>query len=712
MEAVFLSVLNMSISAAVVIIAVVFVRLLLRKAPKKWSYLVWGVVGFRLCCPVSFKTVFSIFQFAAIRPAAVQSAGQTGGMEDIPPNLGLMTQPQLNTGNTQINETIGSMMPAANPAASVNPMQIWIAVGLVLWCVGMAALLIYGIVSYLHMKRRLTGAVLMRDNIYETDRVRTPFILGLFRPNIYLPVGLEEETLRYVLAHEQYHLRRRDHIVKAFAFLLLTVHWFNPLVWLAFYLMNRDMEMSCDEKVLEKEIGIAKAYSISLLSFAVNHHLPMPSPLAFGETGVKSRIKNVLRWKKPKVWVTLAAVVLCVLVVAACGTNPAEPSEQIEDGDYARSGAIERMTSMRPEDIKQINTSGFYKLSPEALVPVLNAAGDHHIFRDEEPSYVWMFWEAEVWLSGGPESFDSSKDEYLSLRAGLAENIVTVEYSDGKGLRQRFHLEDKALYDTVRELYRSDGVIDEEAYARYGPLLETRAQEDVDNSRDMYGKPFTGYEITCFEKVDTFATSLDSMTFEVYVWGVAFTAEDLTKVGWAGGMGLDSELRVVGYEQYTYFVVCTRSVELEDNCRFLFYDLYYGPDEAAGRENAWYKIRQAFDFLPDDLSENFAVLNSWQQIYLDFWDNGLPALLEGAEEEIVAVGLFDTESDGVPELAVWLEDSTDGVLYYISDNRVLHNVGSIYEGPAPEASENVLRGQNGLAIDHDAMRTFLNSWQP
>ena len=165
----------------------------------------------------------------------------------------------------------------------------------------MAALLLYGIISYLNLRRRLRGAVRAENGVFETDSVRAPFILGLFSPTIYLPPGLEGEPLRYVLAHERFHIRHADHAVKLFGFLLLCVHWFNPLVWLAFYLMSRDMEMRCDEAVLSAESGITKPYSMALLSFASARRFPSPSPLCFGETGVRERIKNVLRWKKPKV---------------------------------------------------------------------------------------------------------------------------------------------------------------------------------------------------------------------------------------------------------------------------------------------------------------------------------------------------------------------------------------------------------------------------
>ncbi len=329
MDAVFLKVLNMSITASYVIAAVLIIRLLIRKAPKRYSYLLWSAAGFRLCCPISFQSIFSLFSLSPFDMTRAQSAG-AAMLEYVPQSIAQAPQPQITAGIPAANSAIAEILPAAAPAASVNPMQIWIAVGTALWCAGILAFLIYGVVSFLKLRRRMASAVLLEGNVYQSEHVRSPFILGLFRPKIYIPFGLDERTRRYVLAHERHHIRRFDHVIKPFAFLLLAVHWFNPLCYLAFYLMGKDMEMSCDERVLAGESNIRKSYSVSLLSFAANRRFPSPSPLAFGETSVKSRIKNVLNWKRPKVWVTLLVAALCVAAVAACAANPAQPKEQAQ----------------------------------------------------------------------------------------------------------------------------------------------------------------------------------------------------------------------------------------------------------------------------------------------------------------------------------------------------------------------------------------------
>ena len=214
MEALFIRILNMSLAASVVIAAVLLLRLPLRRAPKKWSYLLWGAAAFRLCCPVSVKAAFSIFRLKPIAPAVQTLSAQTAAVEYVPRNIGTMAQPRLEVGTAQISEAVSSLLPAPEPVASVNPLQIWLAVGVVLWCAGMAAMLVYAAISYAKTKRALADAVLLRENVWETDRIRTPFLLGLFRPRIYVPAGLDEDTLRYALAHERFHLRRsRFHVL-------------------------------------------------------------------------------------------------------------------------------------------------------------------------------------------------------------------------------------------------------------------------------------------------------------------------------------------------------------------------------------------------------------------------------------------------------------------------------------------------------------------
>ena len=351
MERIFAEILQMSNTAAWVILAVLLVRVVLRKAPKKYSYWLWSVVGFRLCCPVTWRItlpawalrLFSREQWGPAPAAPVAPVTEVTPVAPPTVTADIVTQNPLLA-------PVAEALPAPNPAASVDPIQVWLFIGAVIWCVGVVILLTYSVVSYFRLRRRMETAILLRDNIYQSDKVRSPFILGFVWPKIYIPFGLDEKTSRYVLSHEGYHLRRRDHLIRAFAFLVLSVHWFNPLCWLSFYLMGKDMEMSCDEKVLSKEKGSVKDYSMSLLSFAANRRFPAPSPLAFGETAVKSRIKNVLHWRRPKTWVTLVSALLCLLVVVSCSADPAEEPETPQSEPVA---VVEQEQEQSPADLPE-----------------------------------------------------------------------------------------------------------------------------------------------------------------------------------------------------------------------------------------------------------------------------------------------------------------------------------------------------------------------
>lgn len=323
MENIFRSVLNMSITGSYVILAVMLVRLLLRKAPKKYSLLLWGAAAFRLCCPVSFESVLSLFRLPVFDMTTAQSASPAA-LTYIPES----PQGTVTTGISAVNLAIDTVVSqtAATPATGA---QIdWMALGAALWCAGMAFMVVFSIFSYLRLTRQLRPAVRVGENVWQSDAISSPFILGFFRPRIYLPVGLTIEEREYVLAHERTHLELKDHFLKPFAYSVLTVHWFNPLCHLAFRLMTRDLEMRCDETVLARHPDFCKPYSATLVSLASAEPLPAPSPLAFGETGIASRVKNILHWKKPKVWVSLAAAGLTVLSLVACAANPLAANKQ------------------------------------------------------------------------------------------------------------------------------------------------------------------------------------------------------------------------------------------------------------------------------------------------------------------------------------------------------------------------------------------------
>ena len=340
MEKIFLDILNMSLTASFVIIVIIAARLLLKKAPKSISYALWAVVGFRLIFSFNLESVFSLLPFKA---------------EPIPADIALQAIPRINSGIAAIDNAISVLLPAATPAASANPLQIWVGIGSYVWFFGMAAMLIISLVSLVLLKHRLFGARFIAGNIFEAAKLKTPFVIGLFKPKIYLPPGLFGDERRYIILHEQTHIRRYDHIVKMLAFLVLCLHWFNPLVWVAFLLMGADMEMSCDERVI-KELGreIKNDYSLSLVRMAAGHKILNGSPLAFGEGTMKQRIKNVLNFKKPSriiIIATLTLVIILTIGFAVSKTNDIDNYSNYDDSVITPLEQVEQheelLTSMK-----------------------------------------------------------------------------------------------------------------------------------------------------------------------------------------------------------------------------------------------------------------------------------------------------------------------------------------------------------------------------
>lgn len=303
LEKLFLQILNMSLVASGVIIAVILLRFPLKKAPKNISYALWSVVLFRLACPFSFESAISLLPFS----------------QPLPQDILTSANPVITSGIPFVDHAIA--LPAPTLGDSINPMQVIIFVSAVIWITGVIILLSYSIISFLLLKYKVRFALLLHDNVYECDAISSPFVLGLFNPRIYLPINLSSTEKSYILEHERTHIRRYDTLIKPIAFFTLCVHWFNPLCWLSFVLMAKDMELSCDEIVLKKMgYNIKQDYSLSLLSLACPQNILNGSPLAFGESNVNARIKNVLNYKKPTFWVVflsaLAAIIfgLCLLL--------------------------------------------------------------------------------------------------------------------------------------------------------------------------------------------------------------------------------------------------------------------------------------------------------------------------------------------------------------------------------------------------------------
>jgi len=439
-DRVFLQILNMSITASYVILFIIVARLLLKRAPKIFSYALWSVVFFRLISPFSFDSVFSLI------PVSKQT---------VPTNIMHSQIPTINSGITVIDQIVNkSMVPIPVVSASINPMQIWITLGEAIWIFGVAVLLIYSFFTAIKLYLKLKSAKLILNNVYEMNGIKTPFIFGVLKPKIYLSIGLSENERTYIIKHEQTHIRRFDHIIKPLAFLVLCVHWFNPFVWLAFFLMSEDMEMSCDESVI-KQMGskIKKEYSSSLLSLSTGRRIIGGSPLAFGENNTTGRIINILNYKKPRFLIVIVAVVAVVLISVGLMSNP--PRKQLTVEGYAKQFVDQKIefysaynfVDSKITKLKKIASfnellpstveiwSLEYRLKPDDISNVMLAGGmneiDGWITEDEsmgKPMLIFSYEDSKLqylgYLKSGEADFSKLAGQEMALRVFL----------EGKGL--------------------------------------------------------------------------------------------------------------------------------------------------------------------------------------------------------------------------------------------------------------------------------------
>lgn len=310
MEELFLKLVNMSITASYLVLAILILRLLLRKAPRWIHVTLWGLVGLRLVFPFSIESVLSLIP----------------SVEPLPQEFLYAATPQIQTGIPYVNNMLNPLIAQSlTPAelTSANPTQIWSFIFSQVWLLGVVILGLYALISYLVIRAKVRPSIRVGGKLYLCDTIDTPFILGIRKPRIYLPSELDQATADHVVAHENAHLKRRDHWWKPLGFLLLTVYWFNPVIWLAYVLLCRDIETACDEKVIrDMDPAYKKAYSEALLRCSVPRRLIAACPLAFGEVGVKDRIKSVLNYKRPAFWVIVVAVILCIVVAVCFLTDP------------------------------------------------------------------------------------------------------------------------------------------------------------------------------------------------------------------------------------------------------------------------------------------------------------------------------------------------------------------------------------------------------
>lgn len=322
---IFPEVLNMSAVAGIAILVVMIARLVLRNSPKIFSYVLWTVVLFRLLCPISVSSPVSFYRLLdlpAVRTGELISTVDVLAFRDTYTEGGSGTE-QLLPEEGYAGEPV--LMPEKVSELNLEAAEAVLTVVAVIWLAGIFVAIVYSIVSYASLRKKMNEASPLRDNIYLADRIISPFVVGFLKPRIYLLSSMSEQEQKYIILHEQCHIRRGDHVIKMLAFAALMIHWFNPLVWLAFILSGKDMEMSCDEAVIrEAGISIRADYSAFLLKMATGKRILAGMPLAFGEGDTKERIRNLSKWKHPAFIPVLGAGILSLIVFAACAVNPME----------------------------------------------------------------------------------------------------------------------------------------------------------------------------------------------------------------------------------------------------------------------------------------------------------------------------------------------------------------------------------------------------
>ena len=397
MNELFLKIINMSISASWLVLAVLIFRLILKKAPKWVNVLLWGIVAIRMICPFSFESALSLI------PSA----------ETIPLDIEMAAKPTIDSGvpaiNSVVNPVLSSFAPPQHVLTSANPLQIWIPILNIIWLVGVSTFLLYTAVSYWRLRRKVDTSVRYKDNIFQSENVGSPFVLGIIKPRIYLPFNMNGQDLEHVVAHEQAHIRRRDHWWKPLGFLLLTIHWFNPLMWLAYVLLCRDIELACDEKVIKELDNEQRAdYAQALVVCSVNRPMIAACPLAFGEVGVKDRVKSVMNYKKPAFWVIIIAVIACVIVAVCFLTNPKQDSYTLRI--VVPAGSQEEFVYSH-EEVSTIKNS--IKIwSGDGL-------GDTEVLLSPVNKTTETGYTATYLTHGMPVEFDAEKDTWFKIGVNM-----------------------------------------------------------------------------------------------------------------------------------------------------------------------------------------------------------------------------------------------------------------------------------------------------
>ena len=439
MNELFLKIVNMSISASWLVLVVLILRFVLKKAPKWVNILLWGIVAIRLICPFSFESALSLIPSAETFPEKVISG----------PSFDVQTG--ITPVDNRINDYLGDRYFEGVTVPANNGNDIMTILTIV-WTIGILLLVAYTVISYWRLRRKVDTAVRYKDNIFQSENVKSPFVLGIIKPRIYLPFNMNGQDLEHVVAHEQAHIHRKDHWWKPFGFLLLTIHWFNPLVWLAYVLLCRDIELACDERVI-KELGNEQRadYTQALVACSVNRRMIAACPLAFGEVGVKDRVKSVMNYKKPAFWGVVLAVIVCVFVAVCFLTNPVTKNNGTDGTVTEWFDYLETPDEMVWDGRLEINLPEFpgvtFRWYPEKMEAVT------------EEGIVPLFHGMPIWntyfcdLTG--DRIPDLCSTYTFGSGIIDSRIIIYDYANGAS----YELSDRGYFDFTLRFNEADGYL-------------------------------------------------------------------------------------------------------------------------------------------------------------------------------------------------------------------------------------------------------------
>lgn len=474
LHAVFSAVLNMSITSSISIIVILLARIILKHAPKIFSYALWAVVLFRLLCPVSLTSQFSLM---GLFPAPTT---ETGRIEYVSLDVPNTERPAItvNVPASDLNQTTDSSVEVM-VAGSID---FLVSIVSIVWICGVAVMLIFHLLQLIRLRRKLIGSIPLKDNIYLADYISTPFVMGLIHPKIYLPSAMSETEQSYIIQHEKHHIRRCDHVIKLLAFIAMCIHWFNPLVWLAFALSSKDMEMSCDEAVM-KQIGrdIRADYSSSLLQFSTGKRVLIGTPLAFGEGDTKERIENIMKYKKPTIVIVILAVIVCVGLTACLSSNPQSDAEK---NHLAAIGSLkEEEIGKTLSELKNEHPEGEFIVSLDGFPDSAAIC-----FGDPDGEYLYYFFGTQ---SGDAEKAMNECEDRLKCAGFItAANILFPDMEDEMAFEDFFSLigVDDYEYLVGEEVFSGEGWL---RFTYHGMEVMVNTNEATPGG----GWDFTGAEI-------------------------------------------------------------------------------------------------------------------------------------------------------------------------------------------------------------------------